>query len=194
MKHSFAKIFICSAACIMASASCDNAGSNRNDASDSADNLNGMADEPRTVLVGIREEDFVTDVLEQSSEDLSLIKAAANTGTDTEVVSASEKMIADHEQMARDFRAYARNKKIDLDNDIDDSSDVLLLESKGADWDEEWADETADRHKALVKRFERAEKRVKDPELLNLITKYLPVLRSHLATAENMEARLDKLD
>jgi hypothetical protein len=44
----------------------------------------------------------------------------------------------------------------------------------------------------MIRRFERAEKRIDDTELKNFIAQNLPTLRTHLSIVEKLEARLDK--
>lgn len=138
-----------------------------------------------------REEDFVTDVIEANAEELAWLKAGLANGTDAELKAHAQHMITDHEKMEKEVDAYVSKKNINTSG-VDTSATVNLNEDKGNEWDEEWADEMGDKHRQLIRRFERAEKRVDDAELKNLITQSLPTLRSHLDMVEKLEAKLDK--
>jgi hypothetical protein len=48
--------------------------------------------------------------------------------------------------------------------------------------------------KRLVRKFERNEDRVKDPDIKNFLTRSLPYLRSRLEALRKTENRLDQLD
>jgi putative membrane protein len=163
-------------------------------------NNNGTADNERgdTTNVGRsgvqnRGEDFVTDVLEMNAEEKAWLREAMNSATDQELKSTARQMMEEHEKLDTDLRDYAAKRNFRTD-DIDTSETVRLNERRGMDWDEEWADEVGDKHRQMIRRFERAEKRVEDADLKNLITQNLPTLRTHLGTIEKLEARLDKND
>jgi putative membrane protein len=136
-------------------------------------------------------EDFVTDVLEMNAEEKAWLREAMNKASDAELKSTARQMMNEHEKMEKDLRAYADKRKFRLD-DIDTSERVKLNEEPGMDWDEEWADEVGDKHRQMIRRFERAGKRIDDPELKNIIAENLPALRTHLSIVEKLEARLDR--
>jgi putative membrane protein len=99
-------------------------------------------------------------------------------------------MMQEHEKMERDLRNYAGNKNLRTD-DIDTSATVSLNEKAGNEWDEEWADEVGDRHRQLIRRFQRAQRRIDDTELKDIINRNLPTLRAHLDSVQQLENRLD---
>src|SRR5688500_8946312 len=138
-----------------------------------------------------RGEDFVTDVLEINAEENAWLREAINNASDSELKSTAQKMMKEHEKMEMDLRAYANKKNFRTD-DVDTSETVKLNEKRGMAWDEEWADEVGDMHRQLIRRFERAQKRVDDTELKNIIAEGLPTLRTHLETVQKIEERLDR--
>lgn len=171
--------------------SCNNDGKGDHDMNDSTevtdadmrlDNNNGMSE---------RDQDFVTDVLEENAKEMAWLRAGMNMGTDAQLKADAQHMMTDHEKMDKDMKAYAAKKNIDLSN-LDTTVTVDLNESKGNDWDEEWADEMEDKHEALVKKFEKAENKVHDAELKTMITSTLPTLRSHLDMARKLDDKLEK--
>ena len=137
-----------------------------------------------------REEDFVLDVLETNAEEMAWLREGTRKGTHAEVKSQAQQMITEHEKLNQDLRSYANKKNFRLD-DIDTTKTVKLNEDAGNEWDEEWADEIGDRHRMMIRRFERAQTRVQDSELRDIIAKALPSMRSHLDKTEQLETKLD---
>jgi putative membrane protein len=162
-------------------AACDNAGRNATTNRDTAND---------SLLTDSKEKDFVTDVLEVNAEKMALLKEATSKATDKELKSQAEQMMNEYKKMETDLKTYASKKNIETD-DIDTTATVILNEKPGTEWDEECADEIADKDRLLVRRFERAEKRIEDDELKNMIATHLPTLRSRLEMTEKLETKLD---
>jgi predicted outer membrane protein len=137
-----------------------------------------------------REEDFVIDVLEENAEQRAWLKEAMDSATDPELKSAARDMMTEHDKMWSDLNAYADKKNFSRDS-MDIAEKVDLNERRGLEWDEEWADEIGDKHRQLIRRFVRAQKRVEDTELRDMIARDLPVLRSHLDRVKKIEDRLE---
>jgi putative membrane protein len=137
-----------------------------------------------------REEDFVSDVIEANAEELALLRQGSNKGTDPALKSQAQEMISEHEKIDRDMRAYANKNNFRLDG-IDTTSMININKKSGNEWDEEWADEVGDRHRAMIRRFDRAQNRIHDTELKGIISEALPSMRSHLDKTEKLEVKLD---
>ena len=116
-----------------------------------------------------RGEDFVSDVLQMNAEEMAWLREGRNKATDQKLKTMAGEMMREHEKMETDLKGYAQKRNFIID-DIDTSETVRLNEKPGDDWDEEWADEVGDRHRQLIRRFERAQKRIDDTELKNIIT------------------------
>ena len=99
-------------------------------------------------------------------------------------------MISDHEKIDRDMRAYASKNNFGLDG-VNTTDMVNINKKSGNEWDEEWADEVGDRHRAMIRRFDRAQNRIQDNELKKIISEALPTMRSHLDKTEKLEVKLD---
>jgi putative membrane protein len=139
-----------------------------------------------------RERDFVDDVIEDNNDEIAWLNAAIKSGTDAELKSQAQQMLTDHEKMHSDMKAFAAKHAIEIE-EVDTTAVILdINEDDPADWDEEWSDEMADKHRRLIRRFERAENYVDDAELKALVTGALPTLRSHLDMATKLEEKLDK--
>jgi predicted outer membrane protein len=155
----------------------------------------GPADDEKKDVTGrsnseSREEDFVRDALEDNMEQKAWIKEAMTNATDVEIKSAAKEMMQENERVWASLNNYAKTRSFPTD-DIDTNSEVNLIEQKGMEWDEEWADEIGDKQRQAIKRFERAQNRVEDAELKDIITQNLSTLRSRLDKVERLEARLD---
>jgi putative membrane protein len=159
----------------------------------------GPADDPNDQItdrdrdrstIESREENFVTDAIEANSELAVWLRTAEKEATDPELKTTARQMINDHEKIGMELKDYANKRKFSTD-DLDTTGTVNIAESRGTEWDEEWADEIGDKHRQLIRKFERAQDRMEDAELKNIITQNLPALRSGLDKVEKQEARLD---
>ena len=119
-----------------------------------------------------------------------MLRQGPNKGTDPELKSQAQEMISDHEKIDRDLRAYANKNNFTLDG-IDTNNMVNINKKSGNEWDEEWADEVGDHHRAMIRRFDRAQNRIQDMELKEIISEALPSMRSHLDKTEKLEVKLD---
>lgn len=180
-------------ALLLSFASCDNAGNGNNDPNDTTNVADNQTDAGTKSGLTMREERFVINTLEANAEEMAWLRAAADQGTDAEMKTQAQQMMADHEKMDTDMRAYATKKNLDL-ADVDVDAKVNLMDAKGAEWDEEWADEVGDMHRRLINRFERAENYAQDAELKDMVTKTLPTLRAHHDMLLGTEKRLDEKD
>lgn len=185
------------AICLLLLTSCGDAGSSTDHGGGTADStspslqdLHGGSN-PSGAEVSERDEDFVTDVIEDNAEEIAWLRMGSANGTDAELRTHAEHMLADHQKMDTDMRKFAMTKNISL-NKVDTIGKVDIDDPKGKEWDEEWAEEMVEMHEKTIKRFERAQDRVKDAELKTTITNTLPTLRSHLDMAKKLEERLDK--
>jgi putative membrane protein len=141
-------------------------------------------------MASFAEEDFVADVIETSTEEIAWLREAEQKGTDAKLKSQAQLMIPDFEKINKDMKAHADRRNFKLDNNIDTT--VRLAERKGLEWDEEWADELGDKNRRLIRRYERAENRILNPDVKKMISETLPVLRSHLDSLDRLETRLDE--
>lgn len=180
------------ALCLLFTA-CNDAGNGNNDANDTtlADRAENKVDEAMANMRETREENFVTNAIEDNAEEMVWLKAGVGSGTDAELKAHAQQMLGDHEKMDSELRAYAGKKNISL-ADLRTNETVNLNEKAGREWDEEWADEVGDMHRAVIRRFERAQNRVQDAELKDMINKSLPTLQAHRDMTQKLEDKLNK--
>jgi putative membrane protein len=141
-----------------------------------------------------RDEDFLGDAAEINTVEIAYLNAGIAFAIDLETKALAAELLPDHVALDRELKQLAERKHLTLPT-IDSSIVVLdLPNKKGLKWDKAWADEMVDEQKALVRKFERNEDRVKDPDVKNFLTKSLPNLRTHLETLRKTKDRLDQLD
>jgi putative membrane protein len=119
---------------------------------------------------------------------MHMLQLGINQGTDAELKEHAKHMLADHEKMDTDMRAYARKYNIKLTGVTPNPKKIN--EQPGAEWDADWADEIADMHQKTVREFEKAQGLASEPELRNMIIAALPTLKVHLEMANGLRARL----
>ena len=178
-----AALLICSTAC--------NDVSNQTPTDGDTVELREMADGMQEDVKNYREEDFTTDMLEANAEALAWVHEGIAKGTDGALKEQAKNMLADHEQLHNSFLAYAQKHNYDLTG-TDTNRTVNNRKPAGTKWDEEWSDEVADLQRTIVRRFQRAVKQVKEPELSSIISQTLPKLRLNLQMVEALDERLGK--
>ena len=134
---------------------------------------------------------FVLKAGTQNSDETKLLQAGISKGTSAELKAHAKMMLADHQKLATEMKAYAAKKKYSLMDSSeskakDDLSDIDK-NAKGKEWDKAWTDKLVDGHEKTVKLFENAQSRVKDPVLSAKIGKTLSTLRSHLTMVEGLQ-------
>ena len=154
-------------------------------------NYNGFAqkdDGSRVIIVTQQEKDFVEEVVEENTYEMHMLQLGMSEGTDAELKEHARHMLADHEKMDTDMRAYARKYNIKLTGVTPNTKKIN--EKAGAEWDADWADEIADMHRKMVRDFEKAQGLASEPELRNMIIAAIPTLKSHLEMANSLRTRL----
>jgi putative membrane protein len=141
-----------------------------------------------------REEDFLEEAAEINTIEIAYLNAGIAFATDLVTKALAADLLTGHVAMDRELKDLAQRKQLTLPT-IDSSVVVLdLPNKKGLDWDKDWADEMVDVQKRLVRKFERNEDRVKDPDVKNFVTRSLPNLRTDLETLRKTKDRLGELD
>lgn len=180
-------------ALLLSMASCGDGSMNNNANNDTTGVADNQTDAGTKSGLKMREERFVINTLEANAEEMAWLRAGIELGTDAELKTHAQHMMTDHEKMDTEMRAYATKKNLDL-SDVDTEHKVDLGDRKGADWDEEWADEIADMHRKTIRKFERAENYAEDAELKGMVTNTLPTLRGHLEMADALEKKTNAKD
>lgn len=161
-----------------------------NDSDTNRRNTNDSLPNGTASRAATREEDFISDVIENNLETITFLREGVNKSVDVELKSNAGKMLADHEKLDKTLRDYAAKKN--YTPDIDTASSISINKPAGSIWDEEWADEVGDKTKELARQFSRAENWVETSELKDLVSRTLPVLRANQDIAEKLEIKFEK--
>lgn len=137
--------------------------------------------------------DFVTDAANGGLMEVQLGKLVAQKANSPQVKEFGSLMVKDHSDANQKLKDAVKTLQINLPSTVDKNHKDMIdkLSTKtGKEFDKEYMDMMVKDHKKDVSEFETAQKNVTDPSLKSWIDKTLPVLRQHLAKAENVQKQL----
>jgi len=133
---------------------------------------------------------FIQEVAEAGMFEVQVAQLAASKATDPGVKSFADTLVKDHQAANNELVQLANAKKVELPaappramrRDLEKMGKL-----SGKEFDERFIREVGIKeHQKDVKKFEKASKDVKDPELKAWVDKTLPHLREHLAMAQKL--------
>ncbi len=164
-----------------------------NDIKQGAENA---VNEVKNAIEGNPDSNFVVKATAANMEELKILQAGWDNGTDKELKGHAKMMIADHKKLGTKVKDYSGKKGYALPADDngkgDDAVASLNKKTKGKDWDKAWVDKMVDGHNDAISLFEKYQDKVKDADLKNMITNTLPTLHSHLDMMKKMQDKLGK--
>ncbi len=137
--------------------------------------------------------DFVMDAANGGMMEVQLGKLVSQKASSPEVKDFGSTMVKDHSDANQKLKSAVKSLQITIPSTMDkDHKDMMdkLNNKTGKDFDKEYMDMMVKDHKKDVSDFETAQKNVTDPSLKSWIDKTLPVLKQHLAKAENVQKQL----
>jgi putative membrane protein len=135
--------------------------------------------------------DFVKEASADNNKELHMLAMGKTKGTNAEVKSNAKMMEADHKKLAATMKDYAAKHNITLDTTGQNSND-MDDDTKGADWDKNWASHMVNDHEDAVKKFEDEQDEIKDPELKSIVQQTIPTLKHHLEMSKALNDKLNK--
>jgi putative membrane protein len=144
----------------------------------------------KTTKVDRGDRKFIVDAAGDGMFEVEVARLASNKASSAEVKSFASMMVDDHTKANGELAQLANAKGVELPaapphgkrRDLEKMSKL-----SGDKFDKQFAHEVGlEDHKKDIKKFEKASKDAKDPELKAWIDKTLPTLRSHLAAAEKL--------
>jgi putative membrane protein len=133
---------------------------------------------------------FIEDAANSGMFEVQVAQLAAVKATDPQVKSYASMLVDHHTAANNELVKIANARKVELPAAPPRAMrrDVEKLGKKsGAEFDREFVREVGiEAHEKDIKRFEKARKDVKDPELKAFVEKTLPQLREHLAAAQKL--------
>jgi putative membrane protein len=136
------------------------------------------------------EEGFITEALKDNSIDIAWLNAGITMGTDTDLVSNAHSMLEEHDKLGQEMTNYAIKNNIKLpDTSIVNVTDKG--EKTGKDWDLNWSRKMIEEYERLIEKFSEKKHKIKDKVLKKFITKTIPIFRSHLQIAKQLDQKLN---
>ncbi|HYF18150.1 MAG TPA: DUF4142 domain-containing protein [Ramlibacter sp.] len=133
---------------------------------------------------------FIQDVAGSGMFEVQAAQLASSKATDPQVKSFASKLVDDHQKANNELVQLANAKKVEVPaapprgkrGEIE-----KLGKLTGAEFDRRFVREIGIKaHQDDIKKFEKASKDVKDPQLKAWVEKTLPHLREHLAMAQKL--------
>jgi len=194
---------------LLSAAACNNSGNNStSNMADSAmakvdtagqkikEGAEAVANDVKNAMSSNVDSNFVVKFTAANMEEMRILQAGLDNGTDKELKMHAKMMMADHKKLGDKVKAWAAKAGYPLpDNDNgkgDNAVADLGKNNKGADWDKAWIDKMISGHEDAISLFENNQNSVKDADLKALITDALPTLHAHLDMMKKLKDKLNK--
>lgn len=133
---------------------------------------------------------FVEEALADGMFEVQVGQLAASKATDPQVKAFGEQLVKDHTAANQELQQIASKHQVDMPKELPRKQRNKLqdLQKKsGAEFDREFVKEVGlDAHEDDVKKFQKASKDVKAPDLKAWVDKTLPTLQEHHAAAKKL--------
>jgi putative membrane protein len=132
---------------------------------------------------------FIEDAAKGGMFEVQSAQVAQSKATDPAVKDFAGTLLQDHQKANDELKQIAQSKGVQLPQKLDwgQGHELKKLKGeKGKDFDREFAQHSVKDHEKDVKKFEKAAKDLKDPDVKAWAEKTLPVLRKHLEMAQNL--------
>ena len=133
---------------------------------------------------------FIEEAAGHGMFEVQVGQLAASKATDPQVKSFAERLVKDHTAANQELQQIASKHQVEIPKELPRSQRNKLqdLQKKsGAEFDREFVKEVGlEAHEEDIKKFEKASKDVKTPELKAWVDKTLPKLKEHHAAAQKL--------
>jgi len=134
---------------------------------------------------------FVIDAAKSNSEEMQMLEAGDEQGSNKKLKTTAKKMFTDHQKLGQQLLDYATRKNITLSSDT--SVDMSAMNGDNeATFDTAWTQKMIDGHQQMIVKFENGQSTVSDPDLKTLISNALPTLHNHLEMCQSLMTVLKK--
>lgn len=130
---------------------------------------------------------FVSKAATGGMEEVMMANVAMQNASSQRVKDFATMMIQDHSKANNELKSIASAKSITVPADLtpEQQKDMDMIKKKtGKDFDKAYMDMMLKDHKKDVGEFEKASTNLKDADLKGFATKTLPVLKTHLDSAQ----------
>lgn len=148
-----------------------------------AEELNGLLDPSA----------FLSGTYQAGLAEIGLSQLALQKSSNAEVKQFAQRMIDDHTQGNNQIAGVAQSKSVSLPSSPTAEQQAVLDELSGlsgADFDKAYMDQNVIAHVKVVRQTRQQSQQGKDADVKNLAQTLLPVLASHLASAVDIDGRI----
>ena len=134
--------------------------------------------------------DFVREAALGGMMEVQLGKTAQEKATKPQVKEFGRHMQTDHSKANDELKKIAAKKGIKLPTALEGKAKTTfdkLAKLKGDEFDREYINAMVDDHKQDIEKFQQESDKGKDPELKKFAQDHLPILKKHLALAEQTQ-------
>lgn len=136
---------------------------------------------------------FVKSAAGGGMVEVQLGELAAKNAASQEVKDFGQRMVTDHGKANDELKTLAANKNITLPTELKGKQKEKvdkMSKLTGADFDKKYMKAMVNDHVKDVKKFQKAAKEVKDPEINAFAAKTLPTLEQHLQMAKELAKKV----
>lgn len=174
--------------------SCNSASKDSKERADSVNNkydsLNNKNTETGDRALSGPDSKFAVEAANGGLTEVEIGKLAQQKATNNEVKAFGSMMVHDHTMANMDLKEIAKRRRITLPDSIGAEEKQLKAELEklsGQAFDEAYVSAMVKDHQKDIEAFEDARKKVKYPEMTNLIDKSLPMLKKHFAIIQKIQ-------
>jgi putative membrane protein len=134
--------------------------------------------------------EFVREAALGGMMEVQLGKAAQDKAAKPQVKEFGRRMQTDHSKANDELKKIAAKKEIKLPTALEGkhkSAIDKLTKLKGDEFDREYMNAMVDDHKQDIEKFQQEADKGKDPEVKKFAQEQLPILKKHLALAEQTQ-------
>lgn len=139
---------------------------------------------------------FLVNAAEINLEEIQLGQLAQTRGTTSHVKDLGKMMETEHGKALADLQTLAAKKQITIPTTLTESgmdANKKLIDTKGSDFDKEYADMMVSGHKDAISKFEKASTDAQDIDIRNWAAAMLPALRLHLDHSLSCQKLCEKM-
>ena len=139
------------------------------------------------VKLSASDQQFVQDASQAGATEIAASKLALKNSTDPQIRKFAQQMVTDHMKLAHSLDVAASQKGLGAPPSADSALVGKLQSLKGADFDKVYVDEVAvGGHRKALELFQKESENGTDPQLKSAAAQALPVIRHHLAMAQQL--------
>ncbi len=137
--------------------------------------------------------DFIKAAASGGMMEVQLGKTAQQKAASSQVKEFGRRMQTDHSKANDQLKKVAAKKNVKLPTELEGkqkSTMDKLTKLKGDEFDREYMNTMVDDHKEDIEKFEQEADKGKDPDVKKFAKDHLPILKKHLALAQQTQKQI----